>query len=177
MYRYKDVLLSYQNDIAVLVLNNHIIFKTYIKPVCVEWQNYSNRSMKSGIIGRVAGWGKIEDGNPSNELRVADLPTLSYDDCIERAEPQHKVLVTGDKFCVFIQNGIGVCEGDSGGGFAVPKIVGGAKTYFLWGIVSNGLNNAINNNDDCSSSYLTAFTNIQYHSAMIIEYETNYRPK
>lgn len=64
-----DYARYYANDIAVVILNNFIEFKTYIAPVCIQ---FDLKCVEPGLIGTVAGWGlESQDGQPSIVLKLS----------------------------------------------------------------------------------------------------------
>lgn len=164
----------YHNDIAVLVLNKFIRYQSHIKPACLEWQNYAQKDLRPETSGKIAGWGRVSaNGTFSDDLRAITLPVIDRTECIKKVSTKYESFINGEKFCVGSPDGDGApCQGDSGGGFLVPKDIQGIPTYFLWGLVSTSLSK-----ENCGTEYYVAFTNIQYHELMIREFEARFRPK
>lgn len=162
--------LSFVADIAVLVLNNPIIFKKFIVPICWERQASVNREIESNVLGKIAGWGKDESGQPSAFLKFINLKSLSQRDCKASVHLNYESSVIADKFCVKSddQNN-SLCDGDSGGGFAVKRM---NNKYYLEGVVSTGLKPP---EQSCGGDSFTTFTNIQYHTDLIGDLEKKYR--
>lgn len=48
---------------------------------------------------QLAGWGKTEQGTPSDVLKWASQKFVQYDDCKKLIAPKDMRLVTHDKFC------------------------------------------------------------------------------
>lgn len=161
--------LSYLSDFAVVVLNNAIIFETFIKPICFERQPTVNKDIESNIIGKIAGWGTDENGKPSAYLKFINLASISKADCQKKVDVNYESYVQGDKFCVgHDELNSTLCDGDSGGGFAVKK----KSKFYLNGVVSTGLKRP---KDPCGTNFYTTFTNIQYHTELIGDLEKKYR--
>ncbi|GAB0088146.1 Modular serine protease [Sergentomyia squamirostris] len=161
--QYNDYDGLYSGDVAVLVLKSPIIFKPYIKPVCLPPALEGNdKYIPSNWVGRVAGWGLTENGVYSSVLKVLDLQTVDFRTCRDRSSDSFKNFITYDKFCAGNPDNSNVCEGDSGGGFMLPttQTVNGRsrKVYYLRGIVSVGANKG----EECVANHFTAFTDVQH---------------
>ncbi|XP_055383261.1 modular serine protease-like [Condylostylus longicornis] len=163
---------DYLGDIAVLLLHDHIEFKSHIRPACVTWKNYNDRFISSNVPGIVAGWGITESGANSEELRSVELLSLDGESCKLRVSKFNKI--SNDKFCVETSEGKNVCSGDSGGGFLVPVPINGTIYYHLWGIVSNGFKNQNDNVHICNSKFTTNFVNIQYYKDLVTQSVKNF---
>ncbi|GAB0088633.1 Modular serine protease [Sergentomyia squamirostris] len=161
--QYKDQDGLFSGDVAVLVLKSSIIFKPYIKPVCLPpVLKGSETYIPSNWEGRVAGYGLTEKGVYSSVLKVLDLQTVDFITCRDRSNETFKNFITYDKFCAGNPDNSNVCEGDSGGGFMLPNahIVNGKTrtVYYLRGIVSVGAHRG----EQCVANHFTAFTDVQY---------------
>lgn len=66
------------------------------------------------IILNLKGWGFTQAGStPSDVLKIAKLPTVSYNQCKREAPQNFKQFVTPDKFCAGnIGGGDAVCQGE-----------------------------------------------------------------
>lgn len=173
---YNDIAGLYFSDISLLILTDFIELKSYVKPICIDYDlEYNDQTVPSHWVGRVAGWGLEETGGESStELKVIDLQPIDYHVCKLASTPQFIPYITGDKFCAGYSNsGLSVCEGDSGGGLVFPRQIGGLQTYFLRGIVSVGANKQ----GSCDSDKYTTFTNIQFYIKLILSTMANNRPK
>lgn len=174
---YADVTTQYLNDITILILKNYIQFRSYIAPICLDYTSQKNQKyVRSHLNGRVAGWGLESSGGESSPvLKVFDLPTVSYDDCKDQSTPEFKPFITFDKFCAgYINAGISVCQGDSGGGLVIQKDIGNIKAqklYYLYGIVSSGARKI----GSCDTNKYTTFTNVLHHIDFIKDVELDYR--
>lgn len=166
---------SYLGDIAILLLDTFIEFKTYISPVCIEYDlklKYDDIAVPANRVGVVAGWGvdnRKEEPSVSPIKRI-ELSVVSRQEC-QKVSP----FMTPDKFCASY-SGIGdaLCPSDGGGGLVFPQRVNSVTKYFLIGISSA---DASNQNGKCGTggSY-TTFTNTALYSEFISKHESSYRP-
>lgn len=173
---YADVSGNFAADIVMVILKNTIEFQAHIAPICIPYGlNFADAIVPAGWEGRVAGWGLTESGGqPSPILKIAELPVVDRQECLAGSPENFRPQVTNDKFCAgFLQQGVGVCQGDSGGGLVFPEKIGNRLKFNLRGIVSTGPNKA----GSCDSDKFTTFTNILYYEKLIQLYETRYRPR
>lgn len=122
---------SYDADIAILKFaDGEISIKPNILPICL-WESSSAPTATHGIV---AGWGRSEDETKSHENipRWLSLPIRSNDDCFLKI-PDLAGLSSKRTFCAGLENGSGVCTGDSGNGF----FIGFGGSVYLRGIVSS----------------------------------------
>ncbi|KAK5650379.1 hypothetical protein RI129_001408 [Pyrocoelia pectoralis] len=120
---------SYNNDIALLQLEQPLNFDGILKPVCLPLAGKSY----SGQIGIVTGWGATaSQGSVSNKLQEVRVPILSHDDCQRTGYGKR---VTENMICAGYPQGMkDSCQGDSGG----PMHVVNGTNHFIVGIVSWG---------------------------------------
>ncbi|KFB42386.1 AGAP001798-PA-like protein [Anopheles sinensis] len=173
--QYQDFSGYYNLDIAIVVLSDFISFRTYIRPICLErnLRTESEKRIKPNSFGRVAGWGfTTNTGNLSTTLKVIEIPTVDYVTCREYSPVAYRPFLTGDKFCAGDpRTGTGVCQGDSGGGFALSKEMDGDLVYYLYGVVSSAPRAA---NGGCDNNKYVAFTEVQNYIPMILDAESRY---
>jgi secreted trypsin-like serine protease len=131
---------TFDNDLALVRLANHISFTPHIIPICLvekaerkEFEDYY-LSPKNGLrLGHVTGWGQLKENGPQprflQELRV---PIVEDSKC--RASTAFKV--TSNMFCAgYGKEVLGdACKGDSGGPFVVPY----KSRWIMLGVVSWG---------------------------------------
>lgn len=113
---YNDLAGYYSDDIALLVLDKHIEFHSFIVPICLP-QNlqYEEKAVPIGWIGTTAGWGLEQtNGLPSSVLKKIELPVVSREECKDKSSPEFGNFITSDKFCAGYLTGASVCQGDSG---------------------------------------------------------------
>lgn len=173
---YADVTGNFAADIVMIILKTTIEFQAHIAPICIPYGlAYDDVIVPSGWEGRVAGWGLTESGGkPSPVLKITELPVVDRQTCLANSPITFRPQVTSDKFCAgFAGLGVGVCQGDSGGGLVFPEVINSRTRYNLRGIVSTGPNKA----GSCDSDLFTTFTNILYYEKLIQLYETRYRPR
>lgn len=164
------------HDIAVVVLENYIEYKAHVAPICLLYDlDPEDRYVEPGTTGRIAGWGlEKAHGIQSDQLKTIELPVVGRMECRNKVALNFQAFVTGDKFCAGRQNeGIGLCEGDSGGGFAVSNFINGKQHFYLRGIVSVGPNK----DGSCDSNQLTLFTNVAHYSDLIKPHIEDNRPE
>ncbi|CAH1709698.1 unnamed protein product [Aphis gossypii] len=108
----------YNNDIAVIVLENRISISSAVAPVCVDWAKIHNNNIRNGIEGKIVGWGETEKGKQSSNLLEASLPYIDHDSCRRMHNYKFDKFITPDKFCAGSNStlGQGVMRGDSGAG-------------------------------------------------------------
>ncbi|XP_055374811.1 modular serine protease-like isoform X2 [Condylostylus longicornis] len=157
---------DWANDIAALTLNDHIVYRSHIRPVCLTWKEQSEQYIQSNLPGVVAGWGITDNGLYSSELRSVELLSIDSHTCKTKKITRNDN-IAADKFCVETGEGKNVCPGDSGGGFVVPTEVNNKILYNLWGVVSNGIIGRGDLVPQCNSNFITTFTNVQYYRQMI----------
>lgn len=120
----------YDADIAMMIFEeNAIHLSNNIQPVCL-WSSDTEPTENDGVV---AGWGRSEDESKFYEIipKKIKLPMHSNEDCFLET-PKLAGLSSKRTFCAGLQNGSGVCLGDSGNGFFIKD----SELYFLKGIVS-----------------------------------------
>nr|WGN96293.1 setae polypeptide [Ochrogaster lunifer] len=160
---------NFQEDIAIVILASTIEYKTYVQPVCLNFEyNFERRQLVEGKMGKVAGWGlTAENGVASPVLKVTELPYVEIGRCFDSLPPGFKEYITSDKICAgYNNNGTPLCKGDGGGGLVFPKYDQGVERYYLRGIVST----APNNENLCNANTLTTFTRVRMHEDFIKMY-------
>ncbi|CAD0206359.1 unnamed protein product [Chrysodeixis includens] len=166
--RFQGSAANFQEDIAIVILQTAFVYKTYVRPVCLDFDvNFDRTQLQPPKMGKVAGWGLTsEDGLASQVLKVVELPYVSIDECINTAPSGFREYITSDKICAGYTNGTALCKGDSGGGLSFPAFDRDVERYYLRGIVST----APNNEHLCNSHTLTTFTQITKHETFIKEF-------
>ena len=109
--------MSYYADIAVLTLDEPIIFRNHIAPACLNIDaSHSNdkRLPNDNTLGLVAGFGQTEELKPSDNLKKIELPIVNFKICKALADNSFKSFLMPDKFCAGFTNNTGmVCRGKS----------------------------------------------------------------
>ncbi|XP_055928481.1 proclotting enzyme-like [Argiope bruennichi] len=124
-------LRTFQNDIAILVLNTTIQFGKNIAPICLPFDVFKGDLSNRNAF--TAGWGTISYGGPaSSKLQEVQLRIWENPRC--KVVFRREVPITGANVCA----GDGdkdACRGDSGGPLMLAHTDG---RFYLIGIVSFG---------------------------------------
>ncbi|XP_071055284.1 serine protease snake-like [Onthophagus taurus] len=138
VFEYPDyVPFSQYHDIALIELNKFVKCNQYVRPACVNFDNF----LPDGTP-IATGWGATEyGGRNSDVLQKVSLSYISYRRCGETYRPEPKLksgIVQDWQICV----GGGVekkdtCQGDSGGPLQV-KVQEDPLVYKIVGITSFG---------------------------------------
>ncbi|XP_073964227.1 modular serine protease-like [Choristoneura fumiferana] len=158
----------FQDDIALVILSTPIVYATFIRPVCLDFDvTFDKKQLQPGKMGKVSGWGLTsQDGPASQVLLTTELPYVSVSQCIADLPFDFRAYITSDKICAGTMNGTALCKGDSGGGLAFPTVDGqGTQRYYLRGVVST----APRNGHACNANAYTSFTHVQQHQTFISE--------
>jgi len=131
---------TFDNDIALVRVTDHIPFTEFIQPVCLG--NDSNRiddhffRSKTMKLGHVTGWGLLKEGGPQPKyLQELKLPIQLQSVCSNSTTFK----VSKNMFCAgYAQEIVGdACKGDSGGPF-VSKGPPENERWIILGVVSWG---------------------------------------
>lgn len=127
---------QYDADISLLEFEKgKILFSDssdFISPICL-WGSETEPAAKEGVV---VGWGKSEDATKFHET----IPTMikakiqTNEECFLTQRPLLD-LSSFRTFCAGLQNGSGVCFGDSGSGLFIKV----NQVHYLKGIVSSSL--------------------------------------
>uniref|UniRef100_A0AAQ4Q1K3 Mannan-binding lectin serine peptidase 1 n=1 Tax=Gasterosteus aculeatus aculeatus TaxID=481459 RepID=A0AAQ4Q1K3_GASAC len=147
---------NYNNDIALLRLEEQVGFTEFIRPVCLPPPKRQGDppSPLPNSMGVVAGWGisnlnttsssgdpiklTAKPGMTSDLLQYVKLPVVSQDEC-EGSYASRSVSynITDNMFCAgFLEGGRDTCLGDSGGAFVMEDMV--SRRWVVFGLVSWG---------------------------------------
>nr|XP_015219956.1 PREDICTED: coagulation factor VII [Lepisosteus oculatus] len=120
------------NDIALLKLQEPIVYSAYAVPICLPQKELSERDLAAIRFSTVSGWGQMSENGPiSPVLQMLEVPRQRSQDCRE----QSKINITDNMFCAgYFDGKQDSCKGDSGG----PLVTRYKNTWFLTGIVSWG---------------------------------------
>ncbi|XP_042898361.1 mannan-binding lectin serine protease 1 isoform X2 [Parasteatoda tepidariorum] len=132
--------LTFDNDLAMIRLRDHVKFTDYILPICLGdremgemFLSPNGRSSQEVRMGTVIGWGKLKESGPSPRyLQEIRLPIVDQKTCKESTN----YTVSRNMFCAgYAQEILGdACHGDSGG----PFLMSHEDRWYLLGIVSWG---------------------------------------
>ncbi|XP_017881913.1 trypsin-1-like [Ceratina calcarata] len=121
---------NYNNDIALVKLNDSIQFEGKMRPVCLP----ERAKTFAGMNGIVTGWGATaESGAISQTLQEVNVPILSNAECRTTKYPARRI--TDNMLCAGYEEGKkDSCQGDSGGPLHIIR----ENTYDIVGVVSWG---------------------------------------
>lgn len=126
--------ITFQNDLALLVLESAFEMSDYINTICLPPPDTSFDSQRC----LMSGWGKREfNGNHQDILKKVILPIVSFESCQENLETllSEDYKLDEKKLCTRGENGIGVCAGDEGSPL-VCSIASHPNHYYQAGIVA-----------------------------------------
>lgn len=124
---------SFQNDIAIVVLQRPVTYTNLIRPICLPFPMRNEKFV--GKSPFVAGWGSQEfKGASSKQLMHVQIPIVENDGCAVAyrtvgGDITERQLCAGGK-----KNQKDACQGDSGGPLMLPR----GQYYYLVGVVSYG---------------------------------------
>uniref|UniRef100_A0A1I8Q6X3 Peptidase S1 domain-containing protein n=1 Tax=Stomoxys calcitrans TaxID=35570 RepID=A0A1I8Q6X3_STOCA len=128
---------NFDNDIALLRLNDRVPITSFIRPICLPRPEERN-DLFVGTKGIATGWGTLkEDGKPSCLLQEVEVPVLENETCVAQTNYTQK-MITKNMMCAGYP-GTGErdsCQGDSGG--PLVRLRPDDKRYEQIGIVSWG---------------------------------------
>ncbi|XP_030383738.1 chymotrypsin-1-like [Scaptodrosophila lebanonensis] len=104
-----DLPYMYHNDIALVRLNDSIVFNERVQVVPL-----SDKNPPVGATVTLTGWGtQYLNGAPMQMLQTINLTVIDHDDCVEEWSENPGVDI--GHICTFTREGEGACSGDSGG--------------------------------------------------------------
>lgn len=144
---------SFENDIALLMLESKITFTVKVQPICLP-----NIVIRNQGVGMVVGFGSTDESTDhSNVLREVEIPIVSKETCLDSDPEFFSLHLFDGNFCAGEINVMGgVCSGDSGGGLYVEK----DDLWFLKGITSNTKQNTQATNPSCNDASYALFTDV-----------------
>lgn len=124
--------LNFDNDIALLRLNERVPLSDTIRPICLPTLRDNDYVGTKAIA---SGWGTLqEEGKPSCLLQEVEVPVISLDDC--RNTSYNPRMISENMLCAGYPDGMkDSCQGDSGGPLIAER---DDKKYELIGVVSWG---------------------------------------
>ncbi|XP_036326548.1 venom protease-like [Rhagoletis pomonella] len=128
---------NFDNDIALLRLNDRVPITSFIRPICLP-RAFERNDLFIGTKGMATGWGTLkEDGKPSCLLQEVEVPVLDNEHCVAQTNYTQK-MITKNMMCAGYP-GVGErdsCQGDSGG--PLVRMRPDDKRFEQIGIVSWG---------------------------------------
>ncbi|GFT12749.1 coagulation factor X [Nephila pilipes] len=125
--------LTNEHDIALVKLNEPLVFQPSILPICLPPPGFMD-SVLPGDLGVVTGWGRVSvrDSIMALTLQEAYLPLVNNSSC----QQSSNYAITDNMLCAGYAESYrpDTCSGDSGGPFVLQKL----NRWYLIGIVSWG---------------------------------------
>uniref|UniRef100_A0A182N984 Peptidase S1 domain-containing protein n=1 Tax=Anopheles dirus TaxID=7168 RepID=A0A182N984_9DIPT len=139
-------------DIAIIKLSSDISYTDYVQPICL-WNRDDAEDKIVGTLATVIGFNLHESNTVSESLREARVPVVSLIQCIE-SNPELTTQLTSRMICAGNRDGIGPCNGDSGGGLFFDF----DDVWYIRGVVS--FTPPQENSHKCDLEQYTVFTDI-----------------
>ncbi|XP_076308429.1 serine proteinase stubble-like [Tachypleus tridentatus] len=128
-------LFTYENDLALVKLNEPVEFRPHIAPICLP---HGNEDLE-GHNATITGWGRLSEGGilPSM-MQELQMPIVSNTKCTNMfLAAGRREYIPGTFMCAgYEDGGRDSCQGDSGGPVQVQREDG---RWFLAGIISWGI--------------------------------------
>ncbi|XP_041982794.1 uncharacterized protein LOC121735881 isoform X2 [Aricia agestis] len=135
---------SFENDIAVLLLQNTVQFSKLINPICLPFTDGLRTQKFERLTPMIAGWGDVQFRGPSaTHLQVVQLPVQTNPLCKKSYEKYPKQVIDDRVLCAgYREGGKDACQGDSGGPLMLPHWNNVTFKVFFYqiGVVSYGKN-------------------------------------
>ena len=146
--------MDYNNDIAIIELDQAVEFNDYIKPLCLPAKDSYLDPSTPGTVCVAAGWGadSFKKSSYPNMLHEVDIKLIDRKTCNQI--PGYESMVTNKMFCAghlegknYIYNvssifsylgGKDTCQGDSGGPL-MCRLIGPQNPWILYGVTSWGI--------------------------------------
>ncbi|TDH11639.1 hypothetical protein EPR50_G00063010 [Perca flavescens] len=115
--------INYNNDIALIKLQDPITFNSSIMPICLPAEG---ATYVTGVMGLVSGFGQTAEYNrqSSNKLKYVQIPVVDQETCNNSIPLSERTrnfqILTNNMFCAGLpEGGKDSCHGDNGGAFAL----------------------------------------------------------
>ncbi|XP_061573069.1 complement C1r subcomponent-like [Cololabis saira] len=135
--------LNFDNDIALIKLQDRLTFNASIMPVCLPAED---ATYTTGMMGKVSGFGITKSARGqilTNKLKYVRVPVVDDETCGESINSLQKKklnvpFLTNNMFCAGVPDGgKDSCQGDSGGPFTLTDP--NTEQFWAAGIVSWGV--------------------------------------
>lgn len=142
---YRNDLVNFDNDIALIKLEHKVPMSTTISPICLPGKE-ERFQMKADDIVTVSGWGRTETRSSSVVLLYTELMIINQKECTDAyANKSHNgnpLVVTENMLCAGVEEGgRDACHGDSGGPLVLLDVQ--TRKWFVIGVVSWALDCAV----------------------------------
>ncbi|XP_063908340.1 mannan-binding lectin serine protease 1-like [Zophobas morio] len=174
--QYRGYIQRYFGDIAIIVANTTFVLSLNVQPVCVVWEKTFHQSLENVTRVKqsyVSGWGfTSEDENPSDVLKSLKVPVINKTECEHRLSEEDLEYLTYDKLCAgFLDSGMSVCKGDSGGGLVTKQ----GDRYYITAVVSIAPQVSSRPTGGCDSQKYGFYTRFSYYiEDFIIDLEAKF---
>lgn len=103
---------NYDNDIAIAVLIQSVVFNKFVKPLCI-WRETNSYEDLINKQGKVAGWGKNDESAISSvTAKFVSIPVVSNEKCL-KSNAIIQTLLGDNAFCGGVLNSdMGPCNGE-----------------------------------------------------------------
>jgi secreted trypsin-like serine protease len=120
----------------------------------------------------VVGFGFDENGQLSEELKMASLKVVSQSECsnVNEGGSLTSINSRSTTYCAGLKNKTNVCNGDSGGGMVFPLKSEDTTRWYLQGIVSAGLSDR----GKCDPEKYSVFTRVGRYASWITRTLSHY---
>lgn len=146
---------SYDADIAILTLDNDVVFNDYIQPICLMDQYSELASITDGIV---LAHPTADDAIAMNTPKMIKTPIQSQEYCFFVNFELSK-FSSARTFCGGYANGTEFCRGNNGATFSISN----DDIHYLRGMASLMLFDGYK----CDEKSFTVYTNILKHSDWI----------
>jgi secreted trypsin-like serine protease len=144
---YNDGSVTFANDIAIIRLSTPIPEQGWIQFASLPADNGNDFA---GQTCQISGWGRTSSSNVlPNTLQWTNIGVISQAACNTALAPVSGANVGPGQICLS-GNGVGSCNGDSGGPLTCGSVVAGVTS---WGIQSGGA---------CSTAYPSIYTRTSF---------------
>lgn len=149
----------YYGDIVLLKLLRSIVFRYYVRPICIDSNVKLNEiDSPSNFDGQTISY------NAQHRMRIANLTTVDSSVCND---------TRWDQFCAINYNRKKdmISQSDIGNGFVFSKTIKNQERFFLKGVLNNdNINNTNNDNEDNSNKIICGHKNYCYFTNVQIYY-------
>ncbi|XP_046750439.1 uncharacterized protein LOC124413710 isoform X2 [Diprion similis] len=152
----------YGSDIAIIELQKPFKLSGVSNPVCMDVLGTKERLVKSGSVGRLAGFGRTGSGPSTATLVTTNNPYIALSECTVSNNNEDKELTGNDKFCVGSGNGTDSCEGDSGGGLVFEN----DGNWYVMGVLSTSFRPS-SGNGTCDGNATSLYTKVPAYMSWI----------
>lgn len=154
---WNPLVLSYDADLAMLVLEKELHFTRYIQQICL-WTSENPTLQQEGVS---VGWGRGDDESIFESIPKEVTTPIHLNEVCFLKKSKLAEISSLRTFCGGSGDGTGVCHGDSGNGLFVKV----SNIFYLKGIVSSSLLTQYS----CDVSNYAVYNNIDKYQHWIHE--------